>query len=252
MKATIRTSLLAFALAGVSQAATVALVFSNTTVVTNGEVEQVTLLSAGQTLYVGIPYSAGAWPSAEATDFFDVTTFLLGIEGAATASFNFYAATETGAGLTGITALSGFTAGTADVIAADLEASISSQGAASQTIAEVQYADLVGNPFTSISNGIVWLGITNTSSNTIAYYSGAPGPNNSPSNAYIFASPFNSTQNQLVADSYTHTGAVFDSGNENVHPWATVTMTTIPVPEPGAAALGMLGGILLLRRRRIG
>ena len=251
MKTSIKTSLHAFALAGASQAATVTLVSSNTEEVIGGNVDSTVEILANQTLYVGIPYSAGAWPSAEATDYFEVSTFLIGTGGASTVSFNFYSAADSGTELSTISALSGFTAGSASVGEAG-EGTAAELGSTSQVNAQVDYADLTGNPFSSISNGIVWLGITNTGANTVSYYAGIPGFG-SPLIEYLFGAPFDTGATALVANSYTYNsnGTLPNGGPfENVHPYITVTAQT--VPEPGAAALGLLGGFFLLRRRRIG
>ncbi|MEO5914761.1 MAG: hypothetical protein ABIS50_11040 [Luteolibacter sp.] len=244
--------LLSFGGAGSVQAATVTLVSSNTEVVTGGDVDYTVEILANQTLYVGIPYnSAGAWPTSEATDYFEVATFLLGIGGSSTVSLNFYSATDTGEALSTIAPLTGFTAGSATVGAAG-PGSAAAQGGTSQVNAQVGYADLIGNPFSSIGNGIVWLGITNTGSNTVSYYAGVPGFG-FPSIEYAFGDPFDTAATQLVANSYTYNsnGTLPDGGKfENVHPYLVITAQTIP--EPGTAALGILGGVFLLRRRRIG
>jgi uncharacterized protein (TIGR03382 family) len=251
MNTAIKTSLLAFALAGASQAATVALVASNTEEVTGGNVASTVEILASQTLYIGIPYSAGAWPSAEATDYFEITTFLVGSVGATTVSFNFYSATDMEGSLSDITPLSGFTAGSANV-GAEASGTPAEKGLASQVNAQVDYVNLTGNPFSSISNGIAWLGITNTGDNPMSYYAGIPNFG-FPSIEYTFGAPFDTAATALVANSYIYNsnGNLADGGGfENLHPYVTITAQT--VPEPGVAALGLLGGVLLLRRRRIG
>lgn len=251
MNTAIKTSLFAFAFAGASQAATLNLVTSNSEVVLGGEVDYTNEILAGQTLYIGVPYAAGAWPSAEATDYFNVSTFLIGVEGASSVSFNFYSASDSGTELNSINPLAGFTAGSAAVPAAGA-GTAAELGATSQVNAQVQYADLVGNPFASISNGILWLGITNTGANTVSYYSGVPGFG-SPLIAYTFGGPFDTEVSALYMNSYTYdlNGTLPDGGQfQNVHPYVNVSAVT--VPEPTAAALGILGGCLLLRRRRVG
>jgi MYXO-CTERM domain-containing protein len=251
MNKAIKTSLLAFAVTGAAQASTITLVSSNSEVVTGGQVDYTVEILSSQTLYVGIPYSAGAWPSAEATDYFEVATFLLGIGGSSTVSFNFYSANDTGTELSAITPLSGFTAGSASVGEAG-SGSAAELGSTSEVTAQVDYANLIGNPFSSLSNGILWLGITNTGANTVSYYAGIPGFG-SPLIEYTFGAPLDTTATALVANSYTYNanGTLPNGGPfENVHPYVTITAQT--VPEPGAAALGLLGGFLLLRRRRNG
>lgn len=251
MNTAIKTSLLALTMAGASQAATLSLVTSNSEVVLGGEVDYTNEILASQTLYIGIPYAAGAWPSAEATDYFNVSSFLIGVEGASSVSFNFYSASDSGTGLTSINPLAGFTAGSAIVPEAG-EGTAAELGATSQINAQVQYADQIGNPFSSISNGILWLGITNTGANTVSYYSGVPGFG-SPLIAYTFSGPFDTGASALHLNSYTYdlNGTLPNGGQfQNVHPYVNVSVVT--VPEPTAIALGLVGGCLLLRRRRVG
>ena len=117
--------------------------------------------------------------------------------------------------------------------------------------AQIEYVNTTGNPFASISNAIVWLGITNTGANTMAYYWGIPGFG-TPSPAYTFGDPFDTSATALQSETYIYNpGGDFETGNSNVHPYMTITAETISVPEPGVAALAGLAGLLLIRRRRI-
>jgi hypothetical protein len=251
MNTPIRTSLLALAMAGASQAASVSLVTNtNPGEVSTGQNDYISEIYAGQTLYVAIPYAAGAWPSAEATDYLTISTFLLGTGGASTVSFSFYTATDSGTELSAITELSGFTAGTASISAA-AAGTPAELGATAGVEAQIDYANLTGNPFASIANGVVWLGITNTGSNTVAYYTGSPF-GGTPAPAYTFAGPFDTEATALLEDTYTYNANdTLATANQNVHPYLTITAETIPVPEPGAAALAGLAGVMLLLRRRI-
>jgi hypothetical protein len=232
-----------------ANAAIVSLVNSNTEEVTGNLNSSVSEILPGQTLYVGIPYAAGAWPSAEATDLFNVTTFLLGTGGSSTVSFNFYSATDTGTELSGITGLSGFTAGSAAV--SSVTAGDPSQyGASSGVTAQVEYVNATGNPFASISNGVVWLGITNTGENTVSYYVGSPSGFPAPI-FNEFAGPFDSNATSLLEHTYAYnSGGVLAPGgmNENVHPYIVINAETIPEPAPAAFA-GLAAMLLLLRRR---
>jgi len=257
MKTVIRTSLAALALAGASSAATVSLVtITNPEEVTGGQTDSVSQILAGQTVYVGIPFAAGSWPSSEATDYFEVSTFLLATGGTSTASFSFYTATDSGTELTGITQLSNITTGSVNV-AQEVSGVPSDSGntAIAGVTAQLEYANATGNPFASIGAGVIWLGITNTGSNTINYYTGFPGlPSGfgTPAPVYSFSGPFDSEQSGLTPDSYVYEGGVLVDGGQNqyVHPYLSITAETIPVPEPGVAGLAGLAGFLLIRRRR--
>ncbi len=258
MKTVIRSSLAALAMAGVSGAATMSLVTNtNPGQVTGDQAPEeprsdyVSQIFAGQTLYIGIPYSAGAWPSAEATDYFEVSTFLLGINGSSTVSFSFYSATDTGEGLSAISELQGFTAGEINIAEAGSGTPME-LGATAGVTAQIQYSDLTGNPFASISNAIVWLGITNTGSNDVAYYTGDPLGLGQPAPAYQFEGPFDTGATALHPNTYTYNlGGDLATANQNVHPYINITAETITVPEPGVAGLAGLAGLLLIRRRRI-
>jgi hypothetical protein len=265
MKAIIRTSLMALAMAGASSAATLSLVTNtNPEEVTGGEgVNQTEFTSeilSGQTLFIGIPYAAGAWGSAEATDYFEVRAFLLASGGTSTASFDFYTATDTGTALTDIAVFNNgntITTGVANVAQA-VSGTPSDPGntnLAGVTV-QLEYGDSTGNPFGSLSAGIVWLGITNSGSNTIVYYTGVPGGFGSPNPEYSFGGPFDSGATSLAEDTYVYSSNVspndtLETANQNVHPYINITAETVtPVPEPGAIGLVSLGGILLIRRRR--
>ena len=255
--------MLGLALAGASagHAATMSLVDNtNPTEVTEGGNDFAAELLAGQTLYIGIPYNGlGTWPAGEVADYFEVQAFLYGVGGDSTVSFSFYSAEDIGTESSSITQLDGMTAGIASVLAGDAgqPPSDPSNYGVANVEAQIGYANLAGNPFASITNGIVWLGITNTGSNTVNYYTGVPGlpPGfGTPSPAYTFGEPFDSTAGALYENSY-----IYDSGNlpvdggenQNVHPYINITAETIPVPEPHAAALAGLAGVVLLLRRRI-
>ena len=251
---------LALAGASASHAATLSLVNNTNPGQVTGEgqgpedprSDYVSQILAGQTLYIGIPYSAGAWPSTEATDYFEISTFLLGVGGSSTVSFSFYSASDSGTELSGITELDeldGFTAGTVNIAEAGSGTPMD-LGPTAGVTAQIQYADLTGNPFESISNGIVWLGITNTGSNDVAYYTGDPLGLGEPTPAYQFGGPFDSTATALHANTYYYSGGSFVSGNSNVHPYVTINAETIPVPEPDSALLAGLAGLVLLIRRR--
>ena len=254
MNTSIALSTLALAVAGasVAQAATLSLVTNtNPEQVTGGGNDMVSEIHAGETLYVGIPYAAGAWASAEATDYFEVSTFLLGIGGTSSVSFSFHTATDSGTELSAVTELSGITTGSTNVQAAVSGSPMDSGNTSIAGVtAQIDYADLTGNPFASISNGVLWLGIKNTGSNTVAYYAGSPF--GFPAPTYSLSGPFDTGATSLVEDTY-----VYDSsdqlvgGNQNVHPYLTITAETIPVPEPGPAALAGIAGMMLLFRRRI-
>jgi MYXO-CTERM domain-containing protein len=253
MNTSTMTALLALALAGPSmlEAATVSLITNtNPTEVTSGGTDFVSEIHAGQTLYVAIPYAAGAWPSSEATDYFEISTFLLSSGGTSTVSFSFYSATDSGTELSSITELSGITAGTAAVMeAVAVQPSDPGNTAIAGVSAQIEYPNLTGNPFASISNGMMWLGITNTGSNTVTYYTGSPF-GGSPAPTYTFSGPFDTEASALLEDTYTYNqNGTLATANENVHPYLTITAVT--VPEPGVAGLGGLAGLLLLRRRRI-
>ena len=247
------TALLTLALAGPSmlEAATLSLVTNtNPGEVTGGGSDFVSEIHAGQTLYVAIPYSAGAWQSSEATDYFEVSTFLLSSGGSSTVSFSFYSATDSGTDLSSITELSGITAGTAAVMeSVSGQPSDPGNTAIAGVSAQIEYPNLTGNPFASISNGVMWLGITNTGSNTVAYYTGSPF-GGSPAPTYTFGGPFDTEATALLPDTYTYNeNGTLATGNENVHPYITITAVT--VPEPGTSLLAgctILG--CLLRRRR--
>ncbi len=214
-----------------------------------GDVDFVSQIGAGQTLYVGIPYTAGAWPTLEENDYFGISTYLLADGGTSTASFSFYSAVDSGTELSDITELSGFTAGTANV-AQQVSTTPSDSGnlAVAEVTAQIDYGNVAGNPFTSVTEGTLWLGITNTGGNTISYYTGAPF-GGSPSPAYSFADPFDTGATALNTDSYTYnSGGDLAAGNENVHPYMNVTLVT--APEPGTALLAGIAGISLIRRRR--
>lgn len=224
--------------------------------VTAGEVDSVGQIEAGQTLYVGIPYSGASWPEQEEGDyFFDVSTYLLGAEGSSTASFNFYSATEvideTESQLTGLTALSGFTAGVVNVAQQNGSGVPSDSGnvAMAGVAAQIGYENLSANPFASLTEGILWLGITNTGENTILYYAGSPFGVPAPS--YTFAEPFDTTTNSLYTNTYIHEGGSQVSGNQNVHPYMNVVLEPVLAPEPSTALLAGLAGLSLLRRRRV-
>ena len=254
MKTPTMTALLALALAGPSmlEAATLSLVTNtNPTEVTSGGTDFVSEIHAGQTLYVAVPYAAGAWASTDATDYFEVSTFLLATGGSSTVSFSFYSATDSGTDLSSITELSGITAGTTSVMAAvSGQPSDAGNTAIAGVSAQIEYANLTGNPFASISNGVMWLGITNTGSNTVTYYTGTPFGFGSPAPTYSFSGPFDTEATSLLEDTYTYNqNGTLATGNQNVHPYLTITAVT--VPEPGTSLLAgcaILGG--LLRRRR--
>lgn len=256
MNTVIRTSLAALALAGASSAATVSLVTNtNPDEVTGGQTDSISQILAGQTVYVGIPFAAGSWPSSEATDYFEVSTFLLATGGTSTASFSFYTATDSGTELTDITQLSNITTGTVNVAqeVSGVPADAGNTAIAGVT-AQLEYANTMGNPFASISAGVLWLGITNTGSNTINYYTGFPGLPagfGTPAPVYSFAGPFDSAESGLTPDSYVYQGGSLVTGNQYVHPYLSITAETIPVPEPGFAGLAGLAGFLLIRRRRL-
>lgn len=253
MKASTLTASLALALAGASavQAATLSLVTNtNPTEVTSGGSDFVSEIHAGQTLYVAIPYAAGAWQSSEATDYFEVSTFLLSSGGTSTVSFSFYSATDSGEELSSITELSGITAGSAAVMAAVAgQPSDPGNTAIAGVAAQIEYANLTGNPFESISNGVLWLGITNTGSNTVSYYTGSPF-GGSPAPTYEFGGPFDTEATALLPDTYTYNGNdTLATGNENVHPYITINAVTVPEPTTTLlAGIAVLGG--LTRRRR--
>ena len=264
MKTLVTKTMLGLALAGASasHAATLSLVDNTNPGQVTGEgqgpedprSDYVSQILAGQTLYIGIPYSAGAWPSTEATDYFEISTFLLGVGGSSSVSFSFYSAEDTGTELSAITQLTeieGFTPGTVNISEAGSGTPME-LGPTAGVTAQIQYADLTGNPFASISNGIVWLGITNTGSNDVAYYTGDPFGLGQPAPAYEFGGPFDTGATALHANTYTYnSGGDLAAANQNVHPYVTITAETIPVPEPRAAALAGLAGVLLLLRRRI-
>jgi uncharacterized protein (TIGR03382 family) len=253
MNTSTKVFLFAFAFAGASQAATLTLVENtNPEEVTGGGTDFVSQILVGQTLYVGIPYAGTPWPTAEATDYFEVATYLLGVEDSGTASFSFYSAADSGSDLSGITELSGFTGGMVNV-AQQVSTNPLDTGnlALAGVTARIEYPNLTGNPFNSLTEGMLWLGITNTGSSTLSYYTGTPFGFGSPAPGYAFAAPFDSGATSLYADTYTYnSGGDLATANENVHPYLAITAQT--VPEPGVAALGLLGGVLLLRRRRIG
>ena len=248
------TALLALSLAGSSSlhAATLMLVENtNPGEVTGGGNDSISQIGVGQTLYVAIPYAAGTWQGTGATDYFTVSTFLLAEGGTSTVSFNFFTAIDSGLELSAITALdaANITAGSASVAAADLglpPSDPANTGVAAVN-AQIEYENQIGNPFSSISNGILWLGITNTGSNTVTYYTGALG--GSPAPAYSFGAPFDTVASSLLEDTYIYDGETFVSGNQNVHPY--LTMTAVTVPEPRSALLAGLAGLALLRRRRV-
>ena len=174
----------------------------------------------GQTLYIGIPYSGGAWPTSEATDYFEVSTFLLGVGGDSTASFSFYTATDIGTGSSVITELGGMSAGSTSVLSGNdlLPPSDSYNTGRAGVQAQIEYVNTTGNPFASLSNAIVWLGITNTGANTMAYYWGIPGFG-TPSPAYTFCDPFDTSATALQSETYIYNpGGDFETGNSNVPP----------------------------------
>ena len=253
MKVSTITASLTLALAGASslQAATLALVTNtNASDIPNGASDYVSEIQAGQTLYVAIPYAAGAWQSTEATDYFEVSTFLLSAGGASTVSFSFYSATDSGTDLSSITELSGLTAGTASVMAAvGVQPSDPSNTAIAGVTAQIEYANLTGNPFASISNGVMWLGITNTGANTVSYYTGDPFGLGVPAPTYTFGGPFDTEATALLEDTYTYNeNGTLGAANANVHPYVTITAVT--VPEPGTGLLAGLAVLGCLRRRR--
>ena len=249
------TTLLALSLAGSSmlQAVTLSLVTNtNPGEVTGGLNDSISQIGAGQTLYVAIPYVAGAWQSSEATDYFLVSTFLLGDGGASSVSFNFFTALDSGTALSSIAPLdaANLAAGSASVAAATLGLpSDPANTSVAAVNAQIEYANLTGNPFSSISNGILWQGITNTGANTVNYYASALG--GTPAPTYAFDGPFDTGATSLLEDTYTYatnaTGGTPDAANQNVHPYITITAVT--VPEPGIALLAGLAGIPLLLRR---
>ena len=253
------TTLLALSLAGSSmlQAATLSLVTNtNPGEVTGGGNDSMSQIEVGQTLYVAIPYAGGAWQSAEATNYFSVSTFLLGDGGSSSVSFNFFTAIDSGTELSGITQLdaANITAGSANVVAAavGLPPSDLANRSAAPVSAQIEYANQLGNPFASITNGILWLGITNTGENTVMYYASALG--GSPAPTYSFGGPFDTEANSLLEDTYTYntnvTGGAPVTSNQNVHPYITITAVTVPVPEPESALLAGLAVLGGLRRRR--
>lgn len=222
--------------------------------VTGGGTDFVSQILVGQTLYVGIPYTGGTWPTAEANDYFEVSTYLLGVDGSSTASFSFYSASVTDNGtsteLTGITELSGFTAGVVNV-AQQVSTTPSDAGnlAVAGVVAQIDYNNQTGNPFSSLTEGILWLGITNTGDSDISYYTGSPF-GGSPSPGYSFAAPFDTETSELHEDSYTYdSGGDLATSNQNVHPYMNVTLVT--VPEPSTALLAGIAGLSLVRRRRV-
>jgi len=265
MKTIIRTSLMALAMAGASSAATLSLVTNtNPEEVTGGEgVNQTDFTSEilpGQTLFIGVPYDAGSWGSAEATDYLEVRTFLLASGGTSTASFDFYTATDTGTSLADIAVFNNgglITTGVANVAQA-VSGTPSDPGNTSiaSVTAQLEYGDTTGNPFGSLSAGVVWLGITNSGSNTIIYYTGVPGGFGSPNPLYSFGDPFDSAATSLAEDTYVYSSGVtphdtLETANQNVHPYLTLTAETVtPAPEPGVVGFISLTGLLLLRRRR--
>jgi len=265
MKTIIRTSLMALAMAGASSAATLSLVTNtNPEEVTGGEgVNQTDFTSEilpGQTLFIGLPYAAGTWASAEATDYLEVTAFLLASGGTSTASFDFYTATDTGTALTDIAVFNNgntISTGVANVAQA-VSSTPSDPGNTNLAgvTAQLEYGDSTGNPFGSLSAGVLWLGITNTGENTILYYTGTPGGFGSPNPGYSFGGPFDSGATSLAEDSYVYgsnesPNDTLETANQNVHPYITITAETVtPVPEPGAIGLVSLAGMLLIRRRR--
>ncbi len=217
--------------------------------VTAGQVDMVSQIEAGHTLYVGIPYAGNTLPDlGDGGHFLDIATYLLGVDGSSTASFNFYSATEvineTDSELTGLTALSGFTAGVVSVAQEDGSGSPTSSGNLDVAGVAAQIG-LTGNPFESLTAGILWLGITNTGGNTILYYAGSPFGLPAPS--YSFAEPFDTEVSSLHMNTYIYDGGSFVSGNQNVHPYLNVVL----VPEPSSALLAGIAGLSLLRRRRV-
>lgn len=246
------TTLLALSLAGSSmlEATTLSLVKNtNPGDVTGGGNNSVSQIGVGQTLYIAIPYAGAAWQSSEATDYFSVSTFLLGDGGASSVSFNFFTAIDNGDNLSAITQLdaANITAGSASVAAAavGLEPSDLANTSVAGVSAQIGYADQVGNPFGSITNGILWLGITNTGANTVMYYASALG--GTPAPAYQFDGPFDTGATSLLEDTYiydTGTGSLV-GGHQNIHPYLTLTAETVPEPTSallaGLAVLGFLG-----------
>lgn len=238
-----------------SDAALITLVDNtNPAEVTGGGTDFVSQIAAGQTLYVGIPYAGGAWPTAEINDYFEVSTYLLGVDGSSTASFSFYSASITGdefeTELSGITELSGFTAGVVNV-AQEVSTTPSDPGnlAVAGVTAQIDYNNQTGNPFASLTEGMLWLGITNTGGNAISYYIGSPF-GGSPSPTYSFAAPFDTGASALHEDSYTYnSGGDLAVSNQNVHPYLDIVVVT--VPEPDAALLAGLAGLSLILRRRV-
>lgn len=246
--------LLALALAGTPllHAATVTLVNNtNASDVPGGATDYVSQIFTGQTLYVGIPYAGGTWPLTDAADYFTVSTYLLSEGGSSTVSFQFFTAQDSGTALSSITALANFSAGSAAVAAASAgQPSNPANTSVAGVTAQIDYANLTGNPFSTISNGMLWLGITNTGSNTVSYYTGDPFGLGIPAPVYSYASPFDTEMNALLPDTYTYNGnGSLGSANQNVHPYISIDVVT--VPEPASAMLAGLAGLgLLLRRNR--
>ena len=256
MKTPTITALMALALAGPSmlEAATLSLVTLTNPpeeTVPAGGSDYVSSIHAGQTFYVAIPYAAGAWASPEATDYFEVSTFLLSSGGTSTVSFSFYTATDSGDSLSSITELSGLTAGTASVMeAVAVQPNDPGNTAIAGVTAQIEYPNLTGNPFASISNGMMWLGITNTGSNTVSYYTGDPLGLGSPAPAYAFGAPFDTEATALLERTYTYEqNGTFATSNANVHPYITIDAVTVPEPATGLLAGFAVAGCLLLRRR---
>lgn len=226
---------------------------TNPTEVTGGGNDFVSQILAGQTLYVGIPYAAGIWPGADATDYFEVSAFILSEGGSSTAAFNFFTATDNGTGLSAITPVAGVTAGTANV-AASVAPAPSDPGNTSiaGVSAQLDYANLPGDPFVSTTGGYLWLGITNTGTNTLTYYTANPFGGGSPAPTYAFGAPFDTGAPTLAADTYTYNAdTTLAAGNQNVHPYFNVTAVTVPEPDMAMmTALAGLGVIFWRRPRR--
>jgi hypothetical protein len=222
---------------------------TNPSEVTGGGNDFMSQIFTGQTLYIGIPYTGGAWPSAEATDYFQVSTFLLAEAGTSTASFNFFTGNDSGTSLTGITPLPGVSAGTTSV-AALVSDTPSDPGNTSIALITLQldYNNQPGDPFSATTGGVLWLGITNTGTKTINYYTGSPFGVPAPS--YLFNAPFDTGAAQLHDDTYTYNAnSTLGAANQNVLPYLSVSAVT--VPEPGTLLLaGVAGASLLVRRRR--
>lgn len=220
--------------------------------ITTGQNPYVSQILPGQTLYVGIPYTGGSWPTTEPADFARVSTYLLGDGAAGSAGFNFYSATDSGTALSGITPMAAFTPSTVPVNAT---ASSDPADPANYNNAFVS-ADLdiptapTGDLYAAAVSGVVWLGITNFGASTLLYYTGSPFGGGVPTPTYAFTGPFTSGASSLNPDTYTYNAdTTLAAGNQNIHPYFNVSIMTVPEPA-GSLMLGLAGFLWILQRRR--